>query len=347
MTGPDSRGRASAPGPEGSDAGRTGPTISGVSVSEHKSEQFRGALAGTICLLMWGLVPLYWKQLAEINPVELIAHRHVWSVAFLLVLVAAQGEFGEMRAAFGNRRGLALNLLSALLLTTNWLFYVWGVNSGRVVECSLGYFLVPLVNVAAGRLVLHEQLRRAQWIAIACAAGGVGLMFVQVERAPWIALVLAASWGAYSLLRKRSPLGSLTGLTVETLLLVPLAAVFLLWCHRTGAGALGRVDLRTHLFLLSAGVITAIPLLLFVYAARRIRMSTLGLLQYLSPTVQLLVGVWVYHESFGRTRALGFALIWAGLALYTVDNLLVQRRATLGLRARGSGLNVGRSHHET
>lgn len=294
--------------------------------SAHSAAAKAGALAAGVCYFSWGLVPLYWKRLAAINPVELIAHRHVWSLVLVLGCVAAQGTFGEVRAALRTPRSVGLNLLSAALLTANWLIYVWGVNTGHVIECSLGYFLVPLCNVALGRFVLHERLRRLQWVAIACAATGVAVMVAQLERPPWIALALAATWSAYGLLRKRSPLGSLTGLTVETLLLAPLAVGFLLWQHHTGEGALGRVDATTHALVLSAGVITAVPLLLFAYGARRIRLTTMGLLQYLAPTVQFALGIWVYHEPFSRERLLGFAFIWAGLALYTADNLWAQRK---------------------
>lgn len=315
-------------------AGTAGPRIDAVRlpatfarVTNTASSPARGAFAAASCYFLWGLVPLYWKQLAGIDAVELIAHRHVWSLVFVLALVGAQGGFGEARAALGTARGVGGNFLSAVLLTANWLVYVWGVNTGHVIECSLGYFLVPLVNVAAGRFVLHEHLRRLQWIAIAFAAAGVALQIALLAHPPWIALAIAGTWGAYSLRRKQSPLGSLTGLTVETLLLAPFAVAFLLWRHHTGAGALGRVDLPTHVLVLSSGVITAIPLLLFAYGARRIRLSTLGLLQYLAPTVQFAIGVGVYHETFSRDRALSFALIWAGLALYTADNLWAQRRA--------------------
>ena len=286
-----------------------------------------GASAAALCYFLWGLVPLYWKQLAGINPVELIAHRHLWSLVFVLALIIAQGRYGEVRAALGTARGAGVNILSATLLTVNWLVYVWGVNTGHVIETSLGYFLVPLVNVAAGRLVLHEHLRRLQWLAIALAAAGVGLMIFQLGRPPWIALTLAGTWGGYSLMRKQSQLGSLVGLTVETLLLAPLAIAFLLWQHHTGAGALGRVNLAQHLLVLSSGVITAVPLLLFAYGARRVRLSTLGLLQYIAPSVQLAIGVGVYHEAFSHERAVSFAFIWAGLALYTADSLWMQRRA--------------------
>lgn len=286
-----------------------------------------GALAAGCCYFVWGLVPLYWTRLAHIDALELIAHRHVWSLAFLLIVLGVQRDFGPLRRALRDGKSIAANLLSSSLLTVNWLIYVWGVNTGHVIECSLGYFLVPLVNVAVGRFVLHEHLRRAQWIAIALAASGVALMVFQLGRLPWIALALAASWGAYSLMRKQSPLGPLTGLAAETLLLAPVAIAFLLWQHHTGAGALGRVDLHTHLLIVSAGVITAVPLLLFAFGARRVRLSTLGLLQYLAPTVQLALAVWVYHEAFPRSRLLSFAFIWAGLALYTADNLLAPRTA--------------------
>jgi chloramphenicol-sensitive protein RarD len=200
------------------------------------------------------------------------------------------------------------------------------VNTGHVIETSLGYFLVPLVTAAAGRFLLQEHLRRIQVIAIGLAATGVISMIVQLGRVPWIALVLATTWGAYSLMRKRSPLPAVTGLAVETLLLAPAAIAFLCWQHHVGAGVLGRAEPGTQLLVLGSGVITAIPLLLFAYAARRIRLSTLGLLQYIAPTVQLILGVWVFHEAFSRARMLSFSLIWAALAVYTADNLLAQRR---------------------
>jgi chloramphenicol-sensitive protein RarD len=292
----------------------------------HTPAQTKGALAAALCYFLWGLVPLYWRQLAEVNSVELIAHRHVWSLVLLLVVVMAQRGFGAVGAALRTPKSVVINLVSASLLTANWLVYVWGVNQGHVIETSLGYFLVPLVNVAAGRFVLHEHLRRAQWIAIGLAATGVFLMIVQLGRPPWIALALAATWGGYSLMRKKSPLPAVTGLTVETLLLAPFAVGVLLWQHHVGNGALGRLDLRTHILVLSAGVITAIPLLLFAYGARRIRLSTLGLLQYLAPTVQLILGIWIFHESFSQARIFSFSFIWAALALYTADNLLAQRR---------------------
>jgi chloramphenicol-sensitive protein RarD len=296
----------------------------------HTPAQTQGALAAALCYFLWGLVPLYWRQLASVDSLELIAHRHVWSLALLLCVVAAQQGFGAIAATLGTTRSILINFLGGLLLTTNWLVYVWGVNSGQVIETSLGYFLVPLVNVAAGRFLLHEHLRRAQLFAIGLAAAGVALMIVQLGRTPWIALTLAGSWGGYSLMRKKSPLPAVTGLTIETLLLAPIAIGFLFWQHHVGKGALGHADLRIQLLVLSAGAITAIPLLLFAYGARRIRLSTLGLLQYLAPTVQLLLGIWVFHEAFSRPQMISFSFIWAALALYTADNLIAQRRVRSG-----------------
>ena len=296
------------------------------SSASHTPAQTRGALAAGVCYFLWGLVPLYWRELASVDSVELIAHRHLWSLALLLVIVALQRGFGAIAEALTTPRSILLNALGATLLTINWLVYVWGVNTGHVIETSLGYFLVPLINVAAGRFVLHEHLRRLQWFAIALAATGVTWMIVQLGRPPWIALALGGTWGSYSLLRKKSPLAAVTGLTLETLLLAPVALGFLIWSHRSGGGALGHADLHVQLLIVSSGVVTAIPLLLFAYGARRIRLSTLGLLQYLAPTVQLLLGIFIFHEPFSRTRMLSFGFIWAALAVYTIDSLIVQRR---------------------
>jgi chloramphenicol-sensitive protein RarD len=254
--------------------------------------------AGT-CYILWGLVPLYWKPLASVNAVELIAHRHVWSLAILLMLLLGlEGGLVEVGQALRSWRSIGRCLVGACLLTTNWMAYVWGVNSGHVIDTSLGYFLVPLCSVVAGRFLLDEHLRRIQWLAVGIAATGVLLLILRAKTFPWIALVLAGSWSAYSVMRKRATIGSIPGLAMETLLLSPLAVGFL-----------------------SAGIVTAVPLMLFAYAARRIRLSTLGVLQYLAPTGQLILGVWVYGEPFSRGRLVSFALIWIALVLYTADNL--------------------------
>lgn len=304
----------------------------GQTETSSSSEATRGALAAALCYLIWGLVPLYWRLLAGVSALELIAHRLVWSLVFVAGLLLWRGALAEFRAALGTGRGFALNLLSSALLTGNWLVYVWGVNHGHVIECSLGYFLVPLLNVALGRWVLHEHLRPAQILAIGCAALGVAIQVFQLGRPPWIALALALTFGFYGLLRKRSALGPLTGLAVETTVLAPFAIALLVWRHHTGEGALGHASAGTQALVLSTGVVTAIPLLLFAYGARRIRLTTLGLLQYIAPTVQFSLGVAVFHEPFARDRALAFGFIWSGLALYTFDNLRAAR-ATVGSTA--------------
>lgn len=289
----------------------------------------RGALAAAGGFLFWGLVPVYWKQMQSISAFELIAHRIVWSLVFLLGVIAWQGRSAGLRDAFRSPRLVGLNLLSSVLLTANWTIYVWAVNSGHVIESSLGYFLVPLANVGFGSLLFHERLRPLQWMAIGGAALGVGLLLVRIGHAPWIGLTIAGTWAGYGLLKKKSALGAITGLAVETLLLFPVAAAALLWWHHTGAGALGRVDARLHAYVLSAGVITAIPLLMFAYGAQRIRLTTLGLLQYLSPSVQFLIGLLVYRETFDADRMLAYGIIWGGLVLYSADSFWVQRHHLL------------------
>jgi chloramphenicol-sensitive protein RarD len=300
-----------------------------MSPTPASSPATRGALAAATGFLIWGLVPVYWKQLVGVNPVELITHRITWSLVFLLAVIAWQGNFSELRNAFKSGRLIGLNLLSSVLLATNWTVYVWAVNSGHVIESSLGYFLVPLVNVALGSVLLHERLRPLQWTAIGCAALGVGLLLFRAGHFPWIALVIAGTWSAYGLLKKKSSLGAITGLTVETLLLFPVAAALLLWWHHTGEGALGRVDTRQHVLVLIVGVVTAVPLLLFSYGAQRIRLTTLGLLQYLAPTVQFMLGYFLYREPFDAERLQSYGLIWCGLALYTADGFWTQRRMLL------------------
>jgi chloramphenicol-sensitive protein RarD len=259
--------------------------------------------------------------------IELIAHRIVWSLLFLIGVLWYQKNLAKLRPAFADRRIFGLNLLSSVLLAANWGVYIWAVNSGHVIESSLGYFLVPLVNVALGSVLLHERLRPLQWTAIAFAAAGVLFLLFGVGHVPWIALSLAITWSGYGFFKKQSSLGPLAGLTVETLMLFPIAAAALLWWNHTGEGALGRVDAWHHVLVLSVGVVTAIPLLLFAYGAQRIRLATLGLLQYVSPTVQFLIGLLVYHEVFDAGRFRAYALIWCGLILYTADSFWSQRHA--------------------
>ena len=308
--------------------------VPGLSAETPTSRTVAGGWSAAAAFFIWGTVPIYWKQMQGVSAPELIAHRIVWSLVLLLIVVAWQKNFAALRPGLSGARAVGLNLLASVLLTLNWGVYVWAVNAGHVIETSLGYFLVPLLNVAVGALALHEKLRPAQWTAIGLAAAGVALLLFRVGHVPWIALSIACTWTSYGLLKKKSALGPLAGLTVETLLLFPFAAGLLLWWHFQGTGALGRVDARTQAFVLSAGVVTAIPLVLFAYGAQRIRLATLGLLQYLAPSVQFLIGLFVYHEAFDAARFQAFGLIWVGLILYTADTFWVQRRMLL--RAAGA-----------
>lgn len=283
---------------------------------------------------LWGLFPLYFREVAEVAALEVVLHRAVWSLLFLLAVLAALRRFGALREAFGSPRRAALFAASALFLSVNWMVYVWAVQQHRVVEASLGYFINPLVNVLLGTLVLHERLRRGQWLAVALAAAGVLWLTVSVGQPPWIALALAFSFGFYGLLRKTAPLGALEGLAVETLLLAPLAAALLAWWTLDGRSALATGDAALIGWLVLAGPLTAVPLLLFGAGARRLPMATLGLLQYIAPTLQFALGLWVFHEPFDARRLAGFALIWTGLAVYSAESLVALRR-TQAARAPG------------
>ena len=285
-----------------------------------------GPLAAALAYILWGLFPLYIKQVAAVPALEIVLHRSAWSLAVMLSLLLAMRRFAWLRQVVRQPRTLALFALSALLLACNWLLYVWAVNAGRLLDASLGYFINPLVNVLLGYAVLHERPRPLQWAAVALAAAGVLWLALGAGHVPWVSLVLALSFGFYGLLRKTAPLGATEGLALETLLLAPLAVGGLLWLGATGQGHFGQGDLRLDALLIAAGPATAIPLLLFASGARRVSMATLGLLQYLGPSIQFVLGVAVYHEPFSASRGVGFALIWAALALYSAASWWAPQR---------------------
>jgi chloramphenicol-sensitive protein RarD len=267
-----------------------------------------------------------------VPPFEVVLHRSVWSLVFLLGVLALRRQWRWVGELWRQRRQVALLALSALLIAGNWLVYVYAVHSGQVVEASLGYFVNPLFNVALGVLVLHERLRRAQWIALALAAAGVLWLTWAAGRLPWIALALASLFAVYALVRKTARVGALEGLAVETMLIAPVALPWLLWWTLAGGGAMGRGDLALDGWLLLSGPLTALPLLFFTAGARRLRLVTIGLLQYISPTLQFALGVWVFGEPFGAARLAGFALIWAALALYSADAAAQGRSRAAALR---------------
>lgn len=280
---------------------------------------------------LWGVLPVYWKAIRTVPAPEILAHRIVWSFLFLAVLVALKGEWAAFRAGW-NRRNVRVYAVAAALLSVNWLTYIWAVNAARIVETSLGYFINPLVSVALGMVFLRERLRRLQALCVGLATLGVAWLSWQHGTLPWVALVLALSFGLYGLLKKTAPLPALQGLTIETALLWLPALGFLGVREASGAAAFGHAGLRVGAMLFFTGVVTALPLLLFAAAARRVSLTTLGLLQYLAPSCQLLIGVGVYHEPFGRDQALGFGLIWTALALYSLEGVWRARQSRAGGR---------------
>ena len=286
-----------------------------------------GIVYAALAYLSWGLFPLYFRQVAAVPALEVVLHRTLWSLVFVLALLAVRRQWAWMRELLRQPSVMGAFALSALLLAANWLTYVWAVNNGHVVDASLGYFILPLVNVALGYVFLHERPRPGQWLAVAVAAAGVLWLTVLTGRLPWIALVLALSFGFYGLLRKVAVLGALEGLTLETILLAPATlAVLGAWAWQ-GQGALVQGDATTVGWLVLAGPVTAIPLLWFAAGARRIPLATMGILQYISPSLQLALGVWLFHESFESSRLTGFLLIWAALLVYTLEGWWVRRRA--------------------
>jgi chloramphenicol-sensitive protein RarD len=270
---------------------------------------------------LWGLVPVYFKALQHVPPLEILAHRIVWSLVFLAIVLAWRRQWAWIGAVLRRPRVLAGFIASAILISINWFIYIWAVNNGRVIDASLGYFINPLINVLLGFLLLHERLRPGQWATVALAAGGVAWLTWQGGHLPWIALTLAITFGTYGLLRKTAALGALEGLSLETLILFPAALGYLIVLTLHGHNSFATAPDSTKWLLVAAGPITAIPLLMFAAGARRIPLSLLGLLQYIGPTLQLLLGVWLYHEPFGGPRLVGFAMIWAALALYSAEGL--------------------------
>ncbi len=285
-----------------------------------------GILYAASAYVLWGLFPLYFRHLATVPAAEVLVHRIVWSLLFVLALLAARRHWGWLVPALRQPKVLGAFTVSALLLSCNWLTYIWAVSHGHVIDASLGYFITPLVNVLLGYTVLHERPRRMQWAALALATLGVIWLTVLNGQLPWIALVLAASFGLYGLMRKIAVLGALEGLTLETLLLAPPALAALVMWWGDGPQNFPTPELSTNLLLIGVGPLTAVPLLLFAAGARRISMTTLGLLQYIGPSIQFALGVWLFGEPFGGARLGGFLLIWSALVVYSLDGLRIARR---------------------
>jgi chloramphenicol-sensitive protein RarD len=282
---------------------------------------------GVVAYAIWGLFPLYWPLLKPSSAEEILAHRIGWSLLVCLVLLALVRGGARIRALLGEpRRALAL-VAAAVLIAVNWYVYIWAVNHGHVVESSLGYFVNPLVAVLLGVVVLGERLRRLQWAAVGVSVVAVLVLTLDYGRPPWIAVVLACSFGTYGLLKKIAGMPAVEGLTVETLVLFLPALGYLGWLQADGAGTFGSAGAGHALLLASSGVITAIPLLCFAGAANRLPLTTLGLLQYLTPVLQFVCGLTVFHETMPPARWAGFALVWVALAVFTVEAVRHQRRS--------------------
>ncbi len=294
-------------------------------------ERRLGTAAGLGAYALWGIFPLYFPLLEPAGGLEIVAHRIVWSLLFVAVLLTVVRSWTQVRAAVTDLRTLGVLALAAALIVVNWLVFVYGVNSGHVVETSLGYFINPLVSVLLGVVVFGERLRRLQWVAVATAAVAVVVLTVDYGRPPWIALALAGTFGLYGLMKKLVRVAAAPGLFVETALVVVPAVVVLAVLHARGEGTAGSAGTGHLLLLLSSGVATAVPLLLFAGAARRIPLSTVGLLQYVTPLMQLAIGVFVYEEPMPPARLAGFVIVWVALAVFTVDSL---RNARAGARRR-------------
>lgn len=288
--------------------------------------QLGGVLASFTAFLLWGILPIYWKTLDSYSAGQILLFRIIASFIFLLFLVLLTKQLNSTLKTLKNKRLFIAFAFASLALSGNWLIYIWAVNSGHIVDSSLGYFLTPLVNTVFGLLFFKDRLSRLQWIAICLAVLGVSCQLIMLGRLPWIALFLALSFGTYGVLRKKEPVDSIPGLFLETLILTPLALTALIWFWKNNYQGLFQINLQLDPFLLATGVVTTVPLLLFAYGAKRLRLTTLGLMQYIAPTGQLIIGVFIYKEELSLAYLFSFAFIWAGLIIYSLESLRVYRR---------------------
>jgi chloramphenicol-sensitive protein RarD len=285
----------------------------------------KGILYAIGAYLMWGLFPLYWKQLETIPALQIIGHRIGWSFLLLMVVVLVTGQWRAFRGLALEKKMIRIYLVAAVLISINWFTYVWAVTQGYVVETSLGYYINPLFSVLLGVTIFRERLRPVQWVPIGLAALGVLYLTFAYGALPWIALTLALSFGLYGLVKKIAPLGSLYGLTLETGLLFVPAVVYLVWCELTGQGAFLHSGLKADWMMIGAGLVTTVPLLLFASAAPRVPMTMIGILQYVNPTMQFLLGVLLYKEPFTHDRLIGFGLVWIALILFWAEGMYARR----------------------
>jgi chloramphenicol-sensitive protein RarD len=290
----------------------------------------KGILAGVGAYILWGLFPIYWRLLESVPAIEILVHRMVWSMLFVAAILTIQKDWDWLKGAVHNRRMMLTYTLAAILLSINWFTYIWAVNAGFVVEASLGYFINPLVNFLLGVIFLGEKLRSGQVAAVILAVLGVVYLTVSYGSLPWISLVLAFTFGMYGLIKKTAPLESMHGFSLETLVLFLPALGYLIFREASGIGAFVHQGAAVTLLLILAGPVTSIPLLLFGYSARRIPLSMLGFIQYITPTIQFMLGVFIFTEPFPPTRLVGFSIIWLALLIYSLESVSYNRKSKSG-----------------
>jgi len=299
-------------------------------VTSKRSEHSLGLLFGVGSYVLWGLFPLYWPLLQPASPLEIVSHRAVWTLVFCLIVLALSKQLHSMIAIVKKPKIMAGLFLTTILVSINWLTYIWATNNGHVVEAALGYYINPLIIIAFGVLLLREKMRPLQWLAVGIAAIGVAILTFDYGRLPWVAISLALSWGTYGLIKKKLDLGALDGLAIETLIsLIPYVG-YLIYLDNQGTGQFGQSPGLTIL-LVSAGAVTAIPLLLFNGSTTRLPYSTIGLLQYITPTIQFSIGVWIRHEDMPAARWIGFVVIWLALIALAVDLVRSSRAVDNGI----------------
>jgi chloramphenicol-sensitive protein RarD len=286
----------------------------------------KGVLSGIAAYLIWGFFPIYLKALLVVPAIQIMLHRVVWAFVFVTLVVILRKRWPGIRNSLRSPRVILTYTMTAILLSVNWLIYIYGINSGQVVETSLGYFINPLLSVALGVIILHEHLRPMQWLPVGLAGLGVLYLTLQYGTLPWIALALAFSFGMYGLIKKIAPLGSVDSLFVETGIIFLPALFYVFLSENQGTGAFGHQGWQISVLLVFSGVVTAFPLLLFGRAARSIPLSLLGILQYIAPTVQFLLGIFLYQEPFSLTRLVGFAIIWLALLIFSLEGFLNHRK---------------------
>ena len=291
-----------------------------------RSESVLGVIYAGAAFVIWGLAAVYWKELGPVPPLEIIAHRVAWSFFFLFSLIILQRQWNQFVVILQNPRMLLILLSTSILVGANWLLYVWAVNNNHLLQASLGYYINPLVNVVLGMVFLKERLRRPQILAVLLATIGVLYLTIQYGQFPWIAICLAMSFGLYGLIRKVAPVSPLVGLTVETLLLSLPAIGYLLYLDFQGTGTIFRVSLKFDLLLIGCAPLTAVPLLFFTAGAKRLYLSTVGLMQYIGPSGMFLLAVFYYHEPFSTAQIWTFIMIWTALAVYSTDSVLYFKR---------------------